>query len=106
MRKLRAWRPPLRTLLLAAMAWNNLLAFPYLYGYSTSTLDRLVGAYGFERIACDGDVLARLADEHTKRWAAAEERACKALWRLWIAGAGAGGPAPWLDCYYLLRGRS
>jgi hypothetical protein len=33
-----------------ALAWNNLLGFPYLHGYTASTLNRLVRQYGFEAV--------------------------------------------------------
>jgi SAM-dependent methyltransferase len=33
-----------------ALAWNNLLGFPYLYGYTDETLNRLVTRYGFEPV--------------------------------------------------------
>jgi SAM-dependent methyltransferase len=33
-----------------ALAWNNLLGFPYLYGHNARTLNRLVTQYGFEPV--------------------------------------------------------
>jgi SAM-dependent methyltransferase len=33
-----------------ALAYNNLLGFPYLYGYSMSTLDRIMRRVGFEHV--------------------------------------------------------
>ncbi|MEO6028526.1 MAG: methyltransferase domain-containing protein, partial [Candidatus Binatia bacterium] len=42
---------------LLALAWNNLIGFPYLHGYSVGTLDRLVAPYGFERLAAEPDTL-------------------------------------------------
>jgi len=59
----------------AALAWNNLLAFPYVYGYSAETLNWLLSRYGFIRAAIYPDTLARRADEQTKTWAMYEERA-------------------------------
>ena len=92
---------PLRTPLLAAMAWNNLLTFPYLQGYTVDSLDRLLTTAGARRVALDPDVLTRLADEQNTAWAAAEERATKLAWRAvsrltprW---------APWFDAYYRRR---
>lgn len=93
--------------LYALLAWNNLLAFPYLYGYSTRTLDRLLARHAFGRVWAVPDTLLRLADAQTKRWAAWEERALKSLCR-WVARVDAFRPAspltlaPWFDAYYRL----
>jgi SAM-dependent methyltransferase len=106
MRRLAHLPAPFRELLLAAMAWNNLPAFPYLHGYSLATLDRLLGEHGFDRLAVDGDVLTRLSDEQTKTWAAFEERALKACWRAGARLAEAHGNRdafPWMDVYYSRR---
>jgi len=93
---------PLRGVLLAAMAWNNLVTFPYLHGYSVDTLDRLMAEYGFVRVQVEGDVLTRLADEQTKTWAAWEERILKALWALASRAdpSSIAARAAWLDVYY------
>jgi SAM-dependent methyltransferase len=39
----------LRKPLYTGLAWNNLLTFPYLYGYGLATLDRLIGEFGLVR---------------------------------------------------------
>jgi hypothetical protein len=93
------------------MAWNNLLGFPYLYGYSAPTLDRLLARYDFERVGFRADVLVRLADVRTKTWAKWEERSLKTLWRAAAAADTGSGPrgagiAPWCDAYYRLRAPS
>jgi SAM-dependent methyltransferase len=102
---MRRWPRPLRRWLRAAMAWNNLLAFPYLQGYSLPTLDRLTRRYGMQRVAAYPDTLVRLADAQTKAWAAQEERLVKLICRAvcWMEGRRAGSlmsSAPWLDVYY------
>ena len=104
----RRLRPPLRDALLAAMAWNNLLTFPYLHGYSIDTLDRLMAQYELVRVHTEADVLTRLADEQTKTWAAWEERALKALWLLYVRvfPSGIAEHAPWLDVYYRIGTRA
>jgi SAM-dependent methyltransferase len=97
---LRRTPRPLRGALRASLAWNNLLGFPYLFGYAAPTLDRLLAGYGFARVGLRPDVLVRLADEATKAWAHAEERALKAAWR---AAAALDPPlAPWCDAFYQL----
>jgi SAM-dependent methyltransferase len=95
---------PLAGWLRALMAWNNLLAFPYLHGYTPLTLDWLLSWHGFRRIGIRADTLCRLADEDTKAWAVAEERVLKLLARL---AAGIQAPyspdaslAPWFDACY------
>jgi SAM-dependent methyltransferase len=95
------WNRWLRTM----MAWNNLLAFPYLHGYSVRALGRLLARHGFEQIAVCPDTLVRLSDGQTAAWAVWEERALKGLCRL-AAGIEARLPdstlstAPWFDAYY------
>lgn len=89
----------------AAMAWNNLLAFPYLHGYSARTLDKLFARYGLRRVAFQPDTLPRLSDEQTKRWAAREERILKLLCAIAarLETSVSVGPvyvAPWFDACY------
>jgi len=101
----------LRGVLLRAMAWNNLLAFPYLYGYSAPALDRLLARCGFTRLAARGDTLVRLADAQTRPWAVWEERLVKLACRLALSldtllRPRRGYPlAPWLDVYYIQGSR-
>ncbi|HYC56016.1 MAG TPA: class I SAM-dependent methyltransferase [Candidatus Binatia bacterium] len=104
MRALRRWPVSLHAPLLSALAWNNLLSFPYLHGYSPQTLDRLMSPYGLERVHFDPDVLTRLADETNRPWAVWEERVLKTAW-LAAAKAAPGRAeelAPWFDAYYRL----
>jgi SAM-dependent methyltransferase len=89
----------------SALAWNNLLTFPYLFGYSVATADRLMSGYGFQRIAVCPDTLVTLADPDLKWWAALEERLVKSACRLLansepLWGGRAYSTAPWLDLYY------
>lgn len=89
------------------LAWNNLLAFPYLYGYSARTLERLFDGYGFTRIAVRPDMLMPLADRRTKPWAVWEERLFKGVHRMvaqleTLLPASSMTIAPWLDVYYRL----
>jgi SAM-dependent methyltransferase len=102
--RLRTDGPLARRFRLLALAWNNLIGFPYLHGYSVGTLDRLVAPYGFERLASEADTLVPLADADTRRWAAMEERlvkaACRAAWTRQVPGPARVAAAPWLDVYY------
>jgi SAM-dependent methyltransferase len=104
---LRHGPKPLRSWLAAAMAWNNLLAFPYLHGYSIGALDRILRRHGFNRVAFRPDVLTRLADSKTRWWAAGEEKllkaACRIASRLDCSREPHGAQmAPWFDAYYRL----
>lgn len=91
-----------RHILIATLAWNNLLGFPYLHGYSVGTLDRLLGRHGFRRRGVYGDALLPLADRHTKLWARWEEHIVK--WGCRLLAAQPFQPAghwyPWMDLYY------
>jgi hypothetical protein len=109
--QLRRLRWPWAGWLRAILAWNNLLAFPYLYGYSVRTLDRLLRGFGFARRAAHYDTLMPLADQHTKAWATVEEHFLKS-----VCGLAASveklhlspyaQTIPWLDIYYQLAGAS
>lgn len=95
----------LRKWMITTLAWNNLLAFPYLHGYSISTLDQLLGRHGFSRLMVYRDALVKLSDSDTKAWARAEEKLIKWCCRC-ISGAeslwnsDSTGFTPWLDFYY------
>ena len=90
------WRPRLngasRTsrLATAVLAHNNLLTFPYRFGFTPQSLSRLLRDTGFAIVKIVPDVLVPTADEWTRRWAAIEERVFKPLTRLW---------APWFEIY-------
>jgi SAM-dependent methyltransferase len=73
-----------------ALAANNLLTFPYRFGFSPASLSRLLTSLGFrvERVAAD--ILVPTADEWTRRWAVIEERVRKPMTRRWI---------PWFEIY-------
>jgi SAM-dependent methyltransferase len=97
--------PPVAACLRVAMAWNNLITFPYLHGYSSQTLDWMLSRYGLMRISFHPDTLVRLSDEDTKFWAAWEERLLKGLWRAmmkieFFRPGTAAKIAPWIDVYY------
>jgi SAM-dependent methyltransferase len=78
-----------------ALAWNNLLGFPYLHGYGLRSLDALAGEFRMIRESVAGDTLGPVADESYARWARLEERIVKAAQRR--KGARDISLAPWLD---------
>lgn len=95
----------LRGLLDVAMACNNLLTFPYLYGYSTDQLLRLTAPYGFRLAACLPDQVVSAPPGHLAWWALAEERAVKAVFRMMAAlwpdkRSRRYRSSPWLDCVF------
>jgi SAM-dependent methyltransferase len=102
-------RALLRKWMITTLAWNNLLGFPYLHGYSVATMDQLLGRHGFNRLKVDRDTLVTLSNSDTKAWARAEEAFTKWVCR-WLAGveslweSGATSFAPWLDVYYGIGG--
>ena len=78
-----------------ALAWNNLLGFPYLHGYGLRSLDALAGDFGMIRESVAGDTLGPVADESYAHWARIEERVVKAVQRSkWARDLNL---APWLD---------
>jgi SAM-dependent methyltransferase len=89
----------------ACLVWNNLLGFPYLYGYGLDALDRLIRPHGFDRAAARGDVLCLLAGRATADWARREERACKQMQRMAIRldRRPALAASPWIDVCYRRR---
>lgn len=99
----------LRRSLMTALAWNNLLTFPYLYGYSLPVLDRLMGGYRFRRLATYPDTLVRISDDRTKWWARREEQivkwACRFLAKKTMGHESShrSSLAPWMDVYYRLH---
>ena len=99
-----AFEPLLRTPLASVarewLAQNNLLGFPYRYGFTPTALTRLVERNGMRVEHVVGDVLVPIADRWTKRWAALEEKLVK---RVIAAGArissGDKPLAPWFEVY-------
>jgi SAM-dependent methyltransferase len=90
----RRWRArldgSLSRLAVAVLAQNNLLTFPYRWGFSPASLTRLLRDEGFAIRRVVGDVLVPTADEYTRPLAVAEERLLKPLTRRW---------QPWFEVY-------
>ncbi len=86
-----------RMLARSTLAQNNLLSFPYRYGFTPGALSRLVRASGFRVLRIEGDVLPRLADEWTLPWARVEELVFKHLLR--VGARREPSVAPWFELY-------
>jgi SAM-dependent methyltransferase len=82
------------------LAQNNLLGFPYRYGFTPSSLERVLTRLGFHVERVVGDVLVPIGDEWTRPWARLEERFVKALGSLAaLAPVRDRGVAPWIELY-------
>jgi len=90
-------RPVAGTLARLALAHNNLLTFPYRYGFTIRSLTRLLDRIGFRVTHVEGDVLVPIADEWTRRWASVEERVVKLA--LGVAAHRRPKWAPWIEVY-------
>lgn len=82
------------------LAHNNLLTFPYRFGFTLRSLTRLLRDAGLRIVKVHGDTLVPVADRHTRRWARLEERAVKGALQLaqrlrLVAAA----TAPWIEVY-------
>ena len=96
-RRLDSFNPIVRATARAVLAQNNLLGFPYRWGFTPRALTRLLGEVGFSVRDVRGDVLVRVADEWTRAWAALEEAAIKRA--LGAAVRRAVAWAPWIEVY-------
>ena len=96
-------RPLLATPAAAAarllLAHNNMLTFPYRYGFDPPSITRLLDQCGFRVQRIVGDVLVPIADRWTRRWAALEERLVKGLLTPVARMDGRTGVAPWIEVY-------
>jgi SAM-dependent methyltransferase len=86
-----------RAAALGALAQNNLLTFPYRYGFTPRSLPRLVIDCGFDVRQVRGDVLVPIGDEWTRAWGRLEERLIKGVMRL--AARRNVHRAPWFELY-------
>jgi len=82
--------PGQRSLAAAILAHNNLLTFPYRFGFSPASLTRLLQDVGFTVEKTVSDVLVPTTDEWTRPWARLEARLVKPLTKPW---------APWFEVY-------
>ena len=82
------------------LAENNLLGFPYRFGFTPSSLGRVLARLGFRVERIVGDVLVPIGDEWTRRWARIEERVAKRVGLL-VARAPLNDRimAPWVEVY-------
>ena len=96
-RQFASRRPRRRRAARALLAQNNLLGFPYRWGFTPRALRKLVAGGGFSIERLRGDVLVPTADEWTRWWARMEEIAIKRVVR-WSARRRP-SLAPWFELY-------
>ncbi len=80
----------------SVLAQNNLLTFPYRWGFAPRSLRLLLESGGFTVIDTIGDVLVPIADEWTRPWAMIEERLVKLASR--VVGRSP-DDLPWFEVY-------
>lgn len=90
-------------LLIEALAYNNLLGFPYLYGYDAEGLARCASHFGFSSHGMLNSELLTLPLPEDPDWVKREERVVSdqlsflAQWTLRSHGALIG---PWVECWF------
>jgi SAM-dependent methyltransferase len=86
------------------LAQNNLLGFPYRFGFTPSALERVLERLGFTVERVVGDLLVPISDAWTRPWARIEERVVKAVGAL-VARAQVRdrAMAPWIEVYARLN---
>ena len=79
------------------LALNNLLGFPYRWGFTPKSLVSLLSQLGFRIERTVGDVLVPTSDRWTRWWAQFEERGLKAAQRRRVRRRPE--DAPWFEIY-------
>ncbi len=91
-----------------AMGYNNLLGFPYLYGYSAATLERLIEPFGFRREGMLNSELITLPLPENAEWVDAEERAISEevhmMARSVLANREGDLAGPWIEVWFRRAG--
>jgi SAM-dependent methyltransferase len=93
-----------KELLTNAMAYNNLLGFPYLYGHRRSTLNRLIGRFGFRFENGLNSELLTLPLPDSPAWVEHQEQAIndeiRLLARSILADTHGVLTGPWIEVWY------
>ena len=91
---------PFGSVVRAWLAQNNLLAFPYRFGFTPHSATRLLDRLGFDVVRVVGDVLVPIADRWTRPWAVVEERLIKSVGGIAARSSRGDRPiAPWFEIY-------
>jgi hypothetical protein len=97
-------KPVSRAAARAILAQNNLLTFPYRWGFTPQSLTRLPSETGFSVRRIRGDVLVPMADQWTRPWARVEEILIKR--GMGLAASFADSRAPWFEVYAQVSSRN
>ncbi len=82
------------------LAYNNLLGFPYLYGYSSDSLQRLAVRNGFQPVYAFNSELVTMPFADPSDGIVQEQQRASATVAKWAAGAVAG---PWIELVFRKR---
>jgi SAM-dependent methyltransferase len=97
-------QPETEQFLLDAMGYNNLLGFPYLYGYNRATLERLIEPYGFQLEGMLNSELLTLPVPDKSPEVSQEERIINAETRMLansvLANSGGVLAGPWIELWF------
>jgi SAM-dependent methyltransferase len=97
-------RPEARQFLTEAMGYNNLLGFPYLYGYSRATLERLITPFGYLPAGHLNSELITLPLPQTPGWVEREEQAIsdeiRLMQRSVLADRAGVLTGPWIELWF------
>src|SRR5258708_26877459 len=88
----RKWARRSGAIARALLAHNNLLTFPYRWGFTPDSLRALLTASGFNTVSVIVDALVPTADPSTRRWARIKERLLKRLIRALVGPAARSAP--------------
>ncbi len=87
----------------AALAWNNLLGFPYLYGYKEEHVNRIANDHGFEFIRGFDSELITMPfpdlNEETRERQCANSRKVRG-WSIRTTNAAGALTGPWIEMVY------
>lgn len=86
-----------------SLAWNNLLGFPYLHGYSAETLNRTVTQYGFEPVRGFNSELITMPFPDPSAEVTAEQvenSGCVAEWSSRTSAERGTLTGPWIEVIY------
>lgn len=90
--------------IIRALGYNNLLAFPYLYGYDSESLNGLAAGHGFRCEVALNSELITLPFPQLQEWVVEENRAALALTHAWseLETLEAAGriTGPWMEVIY------
>jgi SAM-dependent methyltransferase len=92
----RRYAGVMRPVARVVLAHNNLLTFPYRFGFTPHSIAKLGLQAGFHLSKLRGDVLVGIGDRDTRRWARVEERAVKSILAFATARA---ERTPWFEYY-------